>query len=171
MILRSMQSPPSSPDAAFAAKSGAARSEVRVQRRALVPYPRERMYALVADVERYPNWFDWCTGARVLARERARVQAELSVRMAGIAMSFSTDNLESPPERIDIALLSGPFRRLSGHWAFQSIGESGSRVVLDLGFEVGSGLLAGALAIGFRQVADRMVDDFCRVARIESGRG
>ncbi|MBL8246731.1 MAG: type II toxin-antitoxin system RatA family toxin, partial [Rhodanobacteraceae bacterium] len=37
-------------------------------------------------------------------------------------------------------------------------------------FEVNSGLVAGALAMGFRRVADRMVDDFCRAARMEFGR-
>lgn len=166
-----MPSLPSSPDAAFGAKSGAERSEVRVQRQALVPYPPERMFALVADFERYPNWFDWCTGARVLGREDGRVRAELNVRVAGISLAFSTENIEQPPGRIDIGLLSGPFRQLNGHWSFIAVGDSGTRVGLDLGFEVSSGLVAGALSIGFRRVADRMVDDFCRAARTEFGRG
>lgn len=136
-----------------------------------MPYAAERMFALVADFERYPRWFDWCAAARVLARDGSRVRAELAVRLAGIAVSFATENIESPPARIDISLLSGPFRQLSGHWSFQPVAETGTRVGLDLGFEVSSGLVAGALSLGFRRVADRMVDDFCRAARIEFGRG
>lgn len=164
-------SPPSSPDPGIGAKPGAERSEVRVQRQALVPYLPERMFGLVADCTRYPLWFDWCAGARVLEREGNRVRAELSVRVAGISVSFSTENIELAPSQIDLTLLQGPFRQLTGRWRFEPIGEFGTRVGLDLVFEVNSGLVAGALTLGFRRLADRMVDDFCKAARMEFGRG
>ena len=163
-------SSPSSPDPGIGAKPGAERSEVRIQRQALVPHLPALMFGLVADFERYPRWFEWCSGARVLAREGACVRAELSVRVAGISVSFSTENVETPPSRIELRLLSGPFRQLQGHWSFDPVGDIGTRVGLDLVFEVSSGLVAGALAMGFRRVADRMVDDFCRAARMEFGR-
>ena len=51
------------------------------------------------------------------------------------------------------------------------MGDFGTRVGLDLSFEVNSSLVAGALSLGFRRLADRMVDDFCRAARTEFGRG
>jgi ribosome-associated toxin RatA of RatAB toxin-antitoxin module len=168
--MASEPSPPSSPDLGIGAKSGADKSEVRVQRQALVPYVPARMFALVADFERYPVWFDWCATARVLERENGRVRAELGVRVAGISVSFSTENVESPPESIELRLLQGPFRQLNGRWTFQPIGEFGTRVGLDLAFEVNSSLVAGALSLGFRRLADRMVDDFCRAARAEYGR-
>ena len=164
-------SPPSSPDPGIGAKPVAERSEVRVQRQALVPYLPERMFGLVADCTRYPLWFDWCAGARVLERDGDRVRAELSVRVAGISVSFSTENIESAPSQIDLTLLQGPFRQLTGRWRFEPVGEFGTRVGLDLVFEVNSGLLAGALTLGFRRLADRMVDDFCKAARMEFGRG
>lgn len=164
-------SPPSSRDLGIDAKSGAERSEVRVQRQALVPYVPARMFGLVADVERYPEWFDWCTSAQVLEREQGRVNAELGVRVAGIALSFATENCEFAPERIELRLLRGPFRQLAGAWTFQSVGEIGTRVELNLTFEVNSTLMASALSLGFRRLADRMVDDFCRVAKVEFGHG
>lgn len=164
-------SPTSSPDPGTNANSGADRSEVRVQRSALVGYPPARMFALVADVERYPQWFDWCARARVLCREGSVRQAELTVRMVGVSANFSTENRECAPERMQMRLIDGPFRSLNGEWTFDPVGELGCRVGLDLRFEVSSGLLAGALSLGFRRVADRMVDDFCRAARLEYGRG
>lgn len=164
-------SPTSSPDPGVNANPGADRSEVRVQRSALVGYLPARMYALVAEVERYPQWFDWCAGARVLSRQANVVQAELSIRMVGVSTRFSTENQEFAPERMSMRLIDGPFRSLNGEWTFEPVGAMGCRVGLDLRFEVSSGLLAGALALGFRRVADRMVDDFCRAARREYGRG
>lgn len=169
--MASEPSPPSSRDPGTAAKSGADRSEVRVQRQALVPYVPARMFALVADFERYPGWFDWCTSAQVLSREGGLVSAELGVRVAGISLSFATENLELAPERIELRLLRGPFRQLNGAWTFHPVGEIGTRVGLDLSFEVNSSLVAGALSLGFRRLADRMVDDFCRAARVEFTHG
>jgi ribosome-associated toxin RatA of RatAB toxin-antitoxin module len=169
--MASEPSSPYSPDTGLGAKPGAERSEVRVQRQALVPYVPARMFGLVADCTRYPQWFDWCCGARVLERDGNRLRAELSVRVAGISLSFSTENLETPPEQIDLLLLAGPFRQLSGRWRFDPVGDFGTRVGLDLVFEVNSGLVAGALTLGFRRLADRMVDDFCRAARKEFAGG
>ena len=167
----SMPSSPSSLDTEMGASPGAERSEVRVARSALVPFVPARMFSLVADCTRYPQWFDWCVSARELERDGTRVRAELSVRVAGMAMNFSTENHELAPGRIELALLQGPFRRLSGSWTFDPVGDFGTRVGLDLVFEVSSGLIAGALSLGFRHLADRMVDDFCRAARVEFGRG
>ena len=65
-------------------------------------------------------WFDWCAGARVLERDGDRVRAELSVRVAGISVSFSTENIESAPNQIDLTLLQGPFRQLTGRWRYPS---------------------------------------------------
>lgn len=169
--MASEPSSPSSPDPGIGAKPGADKSEVRVQRQALVAYPPARMFGLVADCTRYPLWFDWCVGARELVREDGRVRAELSVRVAGISVNFATENLESPPGLIELRLLQGPFKQLAGRWTFDPVGEIGTRVGLDLAFEVQSGLVAGALSFGFRRLADRMVDDFCRAARVEFGRG
>jgi len=128
------------------------------------------MFALVANFERYPEWFDWCASARVLAREGEYVRAELGVRVAGVAVRFSTENKERAPDRIEPNLLEGPFRSLIGIWTFAAIGDVGTRVSLDLAFEVNSGMVAAALSLGFRALADRMVDDFCRTARVEFGR-
>ena len=169
--MASEPSPPSSPDTGIGAKPGAERSEVRVQRQALVPYVPVRMFGLVADCTRYPLWFDWCSGARELWRDGNRVRAELSVRVAGISVSFATENVEAPPSQIDLSLLQGPFRQLTGRWRFDPVGDIGTRVGLDLVFEVNSGLVAGALTLGFRRLADRMVDDFCRAARMEFAGG
>src|SRR5690606_32054172 len=55
-------------------------------------------------------------------------------------------------------------RRLSGLWEFHALDESACRVTLTLDFEPTVRMLAPALAVGFQGLADRMVDDFVRVA-------
>lgn len=139
----------------------------RVQRSALVPYAAERMFALVLDVPAYARHFAWCEGAQVLEASETVQVARLAVRVAGVRTAFTTRNVLVPGARIEMGLLEGPFQRLSGVWEFTALAEQASRVALSLEFEVAGRMFGSALARGFAGVADRMVDDFCKVARNE----
>ncbi len=136
-----------------------------ISRSALVRYTPRQMFDLVNDVEAYPSRFRWCSAAQVLERDEAGITARLDLRLAGIVQSFTTRNLNLPPERIQMRFVDGPFKTLEGVWTFQALGEAGSKVSLRLDFEFASRLAGAALRLGFQGLADRMVDDFCRVAR------
>lgn len=136
----------------------------RVERSALVGYSPWQMFELVRDVASYPQFLSWCSAASVEKEEDDAQLAGLEIRLAGITRQFRTRNTLRPPHRIDMALVSGPFRELEGAWTFDPVGESGCRVGLVLAFEFSSRLLSGALERGFARVADRLVDDFCRRA-------
>ncbi len=136
----------------------------RVERSALVGYSPRQMFELVRDVASYPQFLSWCSAASVEKEEDDVQVAGLEIRLAGITRQFKTRNTLTPPDRIDMALVSGPFRQLEGAWTFDPVGDSGCRVGLVLAFEFSSRLLSGALERGFARVADRLVDDFCRRA-------
>ncbi len=131
-----------------------------ITRSALVPYRPAQMFRLVNDVEQYPEFLAWCTGARVLERSAAEMVAEIRVRLGGIEQRFATRNTLSEPDSIAMALVSGPFRELGGEWSFQRLGP-GSKVELRLEFELRSRLLHGPFSNGFARVAERLVADFC----------
>jgi ribosome-associated toxin RatA of RatAB toxin-antitoxin module len=137
---------------------------IHIRRSAIVPYPPQRMFDLVNDVESYPRRFAWCAGAAVLAREPGAVVARLDVRIAGTTQSFSTRNVLEPPLRISMQLVDGPFGALSGIWEFNALGESGCKIALALDFEYRGRILAPVFRAGFEKLADRMVDEFCREA-------
>ncbi len=139
-----------------------------IHRSALVARPPEVLYALVNDVAAYPRRFDWCTGGTVLEQSESQMLARLDLRVAGMPASFTTRNTLTPVERIELALVDGPFQRFGGVWTFDALGENGCRVGLRLDFEMAGKLLGSALALGFTGLADRLVDDFCRVARSEA---
>ena len=139
-----------------------------VRRSALVARPAAHLFALVNDVATYPRRFSWCVAAEVQSASETEVQARLDLRIAGFETWFSTHNRLFPPERIEMRLASGPFRRLEGTWHFHALDEAACKVELVLDFEPASRLLAPALAIGMLGLADRMVDDFVRVARTEA---
>lgn len=138
-----------------------------IHRSALVARPAARLFDLVNDVAAYPRRFDWCTRSAVLEQAERSMLARLEVRVAGMTVGFTTRNTLLPVSRIDLALAEGPFQSFGGAWTFSALGEEGCRVGLHLDFELAGKLIGSALAIGFAGVADRLVDDFCRVARQE----
>lgn len=135
-----------------------------IQRSALVEHSAARMFGLVNDIAAYPRRFDWCEAAQVLEADDARVVARLDLGLGAFRTWFTTENALSPPHRIDMQLRDGPFRRLSGRWQFHALDECACKVTLTLEFEPQSRLLLPALTLGFQGLADRMVDDFVRVA-------
>ncbi len=137
----------------------------RVERSALVRCSAQRMFDLVNEVEAYPQLFDWCVTAQVLERDERQMLARLDVRVGGLRIAFSTRNTWEGGRRIDLALVEGPFRALSGQWRFEPLADDACRVALQLDFDVAGKLVGGALATGFRGLADRMVDDFVAAAR------
>lgn len=135
-----------------------------IHRHALVRHSALRMYTLVNDVAGYPARFGWCDDSRVLEQSETDMLARLDLRFAGLRVNFTTRNLLTPPTRIELALVEGPFRKFTGRWDFHSLAEDACKVSLNLDFEVAGKLVGSALAIGFQGLADRMVDDFCREA-------
>ncbi len=135
-----------------------------IQRSALVEHSAAKMFSLVNDIAAYPRRFDWCEAARVLEASEDRMVARLDLGMAGLRTWFTTENTLTPPHHIDMVLRDGPFRKLGGRWQFHALDESACKVTLTLDFEPNSKLLGPAFALGFQSLAERMVDDFVRVA-------
>ena len=136
---------------------------IQIRRGAIVRHTPAQMFDLVNDVEAYPRRFTWCAGARVLAHEDNALTARLELRVAGLTQAFTTRNTLSPPQRISMQLVEGPFRQLSGVWEFTALGTDGCKVSLELDFEY-SGVMAPLMRAGFQKLADRMVDEFCAEA-------
>lgn len=135
-----------------------------IQRSALVEHSAARMFALVNDIAAYPRRFEWCESAQVLEADDDHVVARLDLGFGALRTWFTTENTLSPPHHIVMSLRAGPFRRLDGRWQFHALDECACKVTLTLEFEPQSRLLAPAMTLGFQGLADRMVDDFVRVA-------
>ncbi len=137
----------------------------RIQRHALVMQSAHRMFHLVNEVEAYPAHFRWCEQASILERGDDAMVARLDLRLAGLRTHFTTRNRWVAPTQLELQLVDGPFRRLEGRWGFHALDEGACKVSLDLDFDMAGALLGNAMALGFQGLADRLVDDFCRIAR------
>jgi ribosome-associated toxin RatA of RatAB toxin-antitoxin module len=136
-----------------------------VHRSARVPYAAQEMYELVDDVESYPEFLHWCRAVRVAHRDDDFIEAELDIGFRGIHKSFSTRNRREPPERIDIELVRGPFRKLQGAWRFRDLAEGGSEVTLDLEFEVARSPFGFMFSAVFEEIVRYQMRAFVERAR------
>jgi ribosome-associated toxin RatA of RatAB toxin-antitoxin module len=137
----------------------------QVDRTALVPYTPEQMFALVADIERYPEFVPWVVAARVLKREENGMIGQLEMERAGVREKFTTRNLLEQPNRMSLALVEGPFRLLDGLWTFDALADRGAKVRLTIRFEFANPLTAMFLSRAFEKSCIEMVDAFVLRAR------
>ena len=78
-----------------------------LERSALVPFSAERMFALVNDVRRYPEFVPWCAGAEVLAETDALIEASLCLKRGGVEHRFTTRNTLTPVTAMRLELVDG----------------------------------------------------------------
>ena len=135
-----------------------------VKKSALVLYSAAEMYALVEDIEAYPRFLPWCRSTKILSRNEDEVRATIEMVKGGVHKSFTTCNRMQNHKMIDIRLLEGPFKRLEGYWRFEPLRADASKVSLDMEFEFASPLLRVAVEPVFKQIANSLVDAFCKRA-------
>lgn len=134
-------------------------SETRV-----LPYPADLMFDVVADVERYPEFLPWCTGLRVLSRQR---DGEKDVLIAEMLVGYralrerytSRVVLDRAGRTVDVVQTKGPFRTLENHWRFVPR-EGGCEVTFRIDFEFKSRMLNMVARQAFEHVLFKMADAF-----------
>lgn len=136
----------------------------QIEKTALVMHSAERMFHLVNDVARYPDFLPWCAGAEIHERSPEQIMASLDVAKGGVQHRLTTRNQLAAPEVIEMTLVDGPFRNLRGHWRFQSLDVNACKVILRLEFEFSGSLARMTFGTVFSQAANTMVDAFCRRA-------
>lgn len=135
----------------------------KIARSAIVEHSAQELYALVEDIEAYPQFLPWCVATQV-ERGSAATRATLTVGMSRLRQSFTTQNENHPGESIDMRLVKGPFRKFGAAWRFRPLSTQACKIEFSLEYEFGSRALARLLEPLFDRIADTMVDAFRRRA-------
>ncbi len=136
-----------------------------IQRSALVYYSAAEMYHLVNDIADYPNFLPWCRSSQVKSESDTEMIASVEIAKGVLNKTFTTRNTLQKDKRIELQLLDGPFKSLSGYWQFDALKtENACKVSLDLHFEFDSAMMSLAAKPIFTQIASSLVDAFCKRA-------
>ena len=92
------------------------------------------MFALVADVERYPQFLPWCIATRIKARDGDTFTADLIAAFGAFREQFTSRvMLNRPAMEIAVEYLDGPFEHLMNRWHFEAV-DGGCMVHFDIDF-------------------------------------
>jgi coenzyme Q-binding protein COQ10 len=131
------------------------------------------MFALVADVERYPEFVPLCQSLNVRRRTkdgegRDVIVADMTVSFKLIRETFTSRvTLDRQKQEILVEYLEGPFQRMDNRWSFKPAGEHACDVEFFISYEFRSrtlGLLMGSVfdaafrrfAVAFEKRADQV---------------
>ena len=130
----------------------------------LVPYSADFMYAIVADVERYPKFVPWCVDLKIESREKTAAGESL---IADTIVGFrnfrekykSRITLDPTARKIDVVQTQGVFKEMETHWEFVPEGDH-CLIEFAIAFEFKSTLLGMIADAAFGRVQSRMAEAF-----------
>jgi len=93
------------------------------------------------------------------------MEASILMKKAGLNHWFTTSNVIDKDKSIKMTLVDGPFKQLDGEWRFTEFDPDASKIELDLSFEFSGGLSTTLIAPIFTQIANTLVDSFCKRAQ------
>lgn len=136
-----------------------------VQKSMWVPYKPADVFKLVADIQHYPDFLPWCSGAKILKHFPGGVEASLTLHKGSISKSFVTRNLMVENEKIEMHLVSGPFKHLYGVWLFEPKAK-GVTITFDMEFSFDNRLIAMMVGPLFHHITHSLLEAFVKRAEV-----
>jgi len=127
----------------------------------VVPYTADQMFALVADVERYPEFLPWITAARIKARDGDVFAADVLVGFKSFREKFTSRVTLDRASRLIVAeYIEGPFKHLTNRWHFEPASDGGCIVDFDIDFAFKMRVLEQLIGALFDRAVMKMTDAF-----------
>ena len=132
----------------------------------------DEMFALVADVEKYPEFLPLCEALAVRSRKerdgRTLLIADMSVGYKAIRETFTTQVFLKPDEKvIEVKYIDGPFRYLDNRWHFAETPTGGCTVDFFIDYEFKSRILGALMGSMFDRAFRMFTEAFeTRASRI-----
>jgi len=144
---------------------------VIVEKSVLIGHTAAQMYALVADVDAYPQFLPWCSGTEVRPIDVETAAATLHVNYHGLRLHFTTENRMDKGALIDMKLVHGPFKHLDGYWRFIPLSEAACKIEFQLSYELSGKLVEKIAGPVFNHIANTLVEVFVKRAVTLYGAG
>ncbi len=108
---------------------------------ATLPFTREQVFDLAADIERYPEFLSGWVSARIQRRESNICYVEQVVGLGPFRLQFISKAMLNRPERIEVTSTEAPFRLFSLSWLIAAAPSAGCRLSVVANIELRSRML------------------------------
>ena len=133
---------------------------VSFKKKKIISQPIEKIYNLVADVKKYPNFLPWCSDIVIKEKTKKYIISEVKVGFQNINETYLCKVLLYPQKRITLDYISGPFEYLELRWSFKKINKSKSKVIFFTNFKFKSKILGFLTSIFLDNAIKTMVQAF-----------
>jgi coenzyme Q-binding protein COQ10 len=131
----------------------------RHEEQATLAYGPEELFAVVADIEDYPTFVPWCSGARILREDQQEIIADLVIGFGPFQESFRSQVTLDRPRQLKVHATEGPLEHLTNTWTFTPVGDE-THVDFLIDFQFKSHLRYHVENEMFYQAATRMMSAF-----------
>ena len=125
----------------------------------------EKLYAIVADIERYPSFLTWCDSSEILSIEDHLVTASLTINILGFKSTITTLNKLYRPTKIEMSLQEGPFKSFKGTWLFEEITLEKTRVSYTMEYQIANPITDLIVKKKLASFIDQFVGEFVKKLR------
>lgn len=137
-------------------------SEPALQRHWRLRFPHftvAQLFALVSDIESYPQFVPGCVATRILERGADTWRVDNVFGAGPLRWHFRSTAHLDPPHRLEIVSQDGPWRRFAMNWRFTPENE-GCRIDVDLTVGFRSPLLAALARTALPRTEPRIIRAF-----------
>ncbi len=130
-----------------------------------LPYSAQKIYELVMDIEKYPEFLPWCRQAKIIEKiSQENLRADLLINFKNFFERYRSD-VKHGESRIgeyfvDVVAIEGPFKKLINKWEFRDLENGKCEVKFFIEFEFNSLFLTKMISPIFEKAAEKMMTAF-----------
>ena len=127
-----------------------------------IPCSKENLIKMVLDIEKYPEFVQWCLGGKVHSKndkgDKIEITADLTIGKSFFKETYKSFVIyEKSTDSIHVTNVDGPLKHLENKWFFKQIGEK-SEVNFHIDFELKNKILnilmIRSFDIGLKKIAN-----------------
>ena len=130
-----------------------------------LPYSAQKIYELVMDIEKYPEFLPWCKQAKIIQEiSKQNLHADLLINFKSFFEKYRSNVSHGKSGLnayfVDVGAIEGPFKKLVNQWQFRDLENGECEVKFFIEFEFNSILLTKMLSPIFKKAAEKMMAAF-----------
>lgn len=131
----------------------------------ILPYSAQKIYELVMDIEKYPEFLPWCKQAKIIQEiSKQNLHADLLINFKSFFEKYRSNVSHGKSGLnayfVDVVAIEGPFKKLVNQWQFRDLENGECEVKFFIEFEFNSILLTKMLSPIFKKAAEKMMAAF-----------
>ncbi len=132
------------------------------KREELISHSAEKLFNIVLDIERYPEYIPWCTKMIINKKNKNEIFADMYVKYKFILAQKFGSHVKFDPNNLTImtSYIEGPLKDLTTKWKFQAIDKKNSKILFDVNFEFKNYIHQKVAETFYPLIENKMIDSF-----------